>query len=104
MRLYIDDIRDPKGDGFDVVRSSVEAIDYMSLAGCPEFISFDHDLGGDDTAMIIVKWMVDTDLDCDGEFIPKDFEFFVHSANPVGVANIHSFLESYLSFRQSGQI
>ena len=61
--MYLDDIRDPKGE-FDIItRTSQEAIDWMYEFGCPDFISFDHDLGGDDTAMRVVKWMVERDLD-----------------------------------------
>ncbi len=97
MRLYIDDIRNPEGT-FDIVRTSNEAIEYMNIGGCPTFISFDHDLGGDDIAMIVVNWMIEQDLDNPG-FIPYDFTFNVHSANPVGAENIKSKLNSYLSFR-----
>ena len=99
MRLYIDDIRNPKGD-FDVIaRTSTAAIQVIENLGCPEYISFDHDLGGDDTAMIIVKWMVNRDLDLNGKFIPEGFEFNVHSANPVGAANITAYINAYLRQR-----
>jgi len=99
MRLYIDDIRVPKTPDWFIVRSSADAIDFFRDMGCPEYISFDHDLGGDDTSMIIVKWMVENDLDNPG-FIPQGFEFNVHSANPVGAANITGYLNAYL--RQRG--
>ena len=94
-KLYIDDIRIPKSKDFYIVRSSKEAIAYIKKNGCPSYISFDHDLGENDTAMIIIKWLVQTDLDKHGKFIPKDFEFNVHSANPVGSANIKGYLNSY---------
>ena len=98
MRLYIDDIRNPKTDGFEVVRTSQEAIDFMTENGCPEYISFDHDLGGDDTSMRVVHFMVDRDIEnCD--FIPDSFAFNVHSANPVGAGNITGLLNNYLDFR-----
>ncbi len=97
-RLYIDDIRNPKSPNWDIVRSSVEAIQYLENNGCPEYISFDHDLNGDDTAMVIVKYMVNQDLDNPG-FIPEGFEFNTHSANPVGSANITGYLNSYLKQR-----
>lgn len=99
MRLYIDDIRIPKTPGWEIAKDSASAIEYMKMFGCPDYISFDHDLGGDDTAMIIVKWMVEEDLDRNGAFIPKGFEFNVHSANPVGAANILGYLNSYLGQR-----
>jgi hypothetical protein len=65
---------------------------------CPEFISFDHDLGGEDTAMIVVNWMIEKDLDNPG-FIPANFDFIVHSANPIGKQNIQGKLSSYLKQR-----
>jgi hypothetical protein len=97
--MFLDDIREPKGK-FDVVlRSSDEAIEYMVRNGCPNFISFDHDLGGNDTAMNVVKFMVDMDMDSDANFMPCTFNFNVHSANPVGAANIKGYLDSYLKHR-----
>ncbi len=97
--LYIDDIRNPEGI-FDIARTSNEAIEYMKTNGCPSYISWDHDLGGSDTSMVVVNWMIETDLDNNG-FIPCDFSFFVHSANPVGAANIESKLNNYLNFRKT---
>ena len=98
-RMYIDDIRTPKGKFDVVVRTSDEAIEYMIRNGCPDFVSFDHDLGGNDTSMKIIKFMVEMDIDFNQEFIPYDFEFNVHSANPVGAANIEGYLKSYLKAR-----
>jgi len=97
--LYIDDIRTPKNK-FDIItRSSKETIKLMRNYGCPSFISFDHDLGGEDTSMIIIKWMVEHDMNLREKgksFIPNDFSFNVHSANPVGAKNIEGYLKSYL--------
>lgn len=98
--LYIDDLREPTGTYDFVARSSTDAINYMETTGCPTFISFDHDLGGDDTAMIVAKWMVEKDLDNDGQFIPPDFHFQVHSANPEGAKNIEGLLNNYLQVRE----
>ena len=100
MKIYIDDIRTPKTKFDKILRSSDEAIEYLLRYGCPCFISFDHDLGGDDTAMIIVKWMVEMDLDMSGDWIPYDFTWNVHSANICGKENIESLLTSYLSSRE----
>lgn len=63
-------------------------------------ISFDHDLGGDDTAMVVVKRLIELDMDADGGFIPRDFTFRVHSANPVGSENIRMLLAQYLAMRK----
>ena len=101
-KLYIDDIRDPKGEGFEVVRTSNEAIEFMQENGIPEYISFDHDLGGEDTAMVVVKWMVTQDMD-NKYVIPENFKFNVHSANVCGKENIEGYLNSYLKHRESNR-
>ena len=95
-KLYIDDIRNPKGKFDKITRSSEETIEYLTRNGCPEFISFDHDLGGDDTSMIIVKWLCEMDMDMSGEFIPDNFTWNIHSANPVGADNLDGYLTSYM--------
>ncbi len=102
MKLFLDDERFPPGDGEDwmIVRDVSEAQTYMLTLGCPPFISFDHDLGEDkETGFDLVKWMVERDLDCEGQFIVDGFQYYVHSQNPVGAANIRSLLDNYLSQR-----
>lgn len=98
-RLFIDDLREPSDAGWTIARSSAEAITCLADLGCPDEISFDHDLGNDDTAMIVAKRLVEMDLDASGQFIPSGFRFYVHSANPVGAANIRGLLASYLQAR-----
>jgi hypothetical protein len=73
----------------------------MREHGCPEHISFDHDLGSIDglDGIDIVKWMVEVDLDSEGKWIPDEFEYMVHSANPIGAANIVGYFGSYLRSR-----
>lgn len=73
-----------------VVRSSDEALLYIQNNGMPAFISFDHDLGGDDTTMVFLRKLVDSDY---GNDFPPAYE--VHSANPVGKKNIISFMDSW---------
>lgn len=99
-KLYIDDIREPKAKFDKITRSSKETIEYLTRYGCPNYISFDHDLGGEDTAMTVVKWLVEMDLAMSGEFIPFDFDFNVHSANPVGAENIKGYLDSYIKQKE----
>jgi hypothetical protein len=99
MRLYIDDIRTPKNDRWKVVRSYTDALIYMSKVGCPNYISFDHDLGEGKTGYDITKWMVENDIEYPG-WIPEEFHFNVHSANPVGKKNIESLLTNYLRHRE----
>lgn len=98
--LYLDDIRNPTTDkNWVVVRSTEEAISYVIKNGMTNHASFDHDLGGDDTAMEFIKWLIECDMDYDGAIIPKDFTWNVHSANPVGVKNINGILESYMKIK-----
>lgn len=100
MKLFIDDERDPPNDGgkWTIVRSSIEAIEYVLNQGCPAFISFDHDLGGEDTSMVFVHWLIEKDMDQPG-FIPAELTFTVHSQNPIGARNIQLLLESYMKAR-----
>ena len=100
MKIYLDDIRTPENEAeWVILRTSGEAIHYVRKNGCPSFWSFDHDLGGDDTTMVFLKWLVDYDIDSNGKIIPEDFQYNVHSANPVGVKNIDGLLKNYLNFR-----
>jgi hypothetical protein len=96
--IYLDDIRFPKTTDKDwvILRSSAEAIDYVQQHGLTSFVSLDHDLGGDDTTMIFLKWLIEYDLDNDGKIIPADFSWFIHSANTVGSANMDGLLTSYM--------
>jgi hypothetical protein len=98
-RLFIDDLRNPVSTSWVVARTSAEAIALMETRGCPCEISFDHDLGGNDTAMVMVKRLIELDLDAEGRFFPDNFIFSVHSANPVGRDNIVGLLRSYLRHR-----
>ena len=101
MKVFIDDVRHPADESWVVVRSSAEAIKWLTEQGCPKMISFDHDLGDDDTAMKVVHWMIEMDINACGAFIPADFSFTVHSANPVGSENIKGLLHGYLRHRLS---
>lgn len=103
IKLFIDDLREPYDDDFVVVRSYAEAVGWLRKNGCPDFISFDHDLGSEDglDGIDVVKWMVNMDLNSKGTFIPEDFEFNVHSANPIGAGNIEGLLDNYLAVRDS---
>lgn len=83
-----------------IARSSKEAIVHLEVDGCPEFISFDHDLGGEDTAMSVVRYLIDRDLDADGNFIPHNFTYYVHSQNCVGARNITGLLEGYFDYKK----
>lgn len=91
MKLYIDDVRCPPDDGFVVLRTSEEALQYVREHGWPNFMSLDHDLGGDDTVMVFLRRLVDEIWD--QKTLPP--HYYVHSANPVGKQNIISFMNSW---------
>ena len=95
-KLFIDDLRDPIGNDWVIARSSAEARRVVFSRGFPYFISFDHDLGGDDTAIPFVRWMIDHSLDNPDIIFPADF--YVHSANPVGAENIRGLMNSYIAY------
>lgn len=97
LKLFIDDERYPVDNSFRVVRTSKEAMNFVKTNGMPDFISFDHDLGGSDTAMVFVNWLIDYDLDHD--VIKKYFAFYVHSQNPIGKKNIEGTINGYLRFK-----
>ena len=92
-KLYLDDIRIPKTKGWDVVRSYDEFIKWIDENGLPDKVSFDHDLGeeGTKTGYDCAKWMVNY---CIKNHLPYLPEYNTHSANPVGKANIESYLLS----------
>ena len=104
MKLYLDDVRDLPDESFDLARSYDEAVNYVKENGIPTFISFDHDLGVDENEKLLptgfdfAKWLVEMDMDNIYKF-PENFSFNVHSANPVGKANIEGYLNNYLNFR-----
>lgn len=100
-RLFLDDERHPPNDGkrWVVLRNSKSCKDFVLEYGMPKFISFDHDLGGEDTAMVFLDWMIDAVLD--GEVIfPSDFAFEVHSQNPIGAENLRGKLMSFIAHLQ----
>lgn len=86
-KMFIDDKRYPVTPDFMIARSSGEAIMFVKLYGMPEHIAFDHDLGGDDTAMLFVKYL-QHQLEEGKLTFPDNFSFSVHSQNTVGKRNI----------------
>lgn len=99
MKLFIDDLRNPPDNSWTVVRSYADGVELISrMQGFPETISFDHDLGLDETGYDFANWLVSQDLD-ERIDIPPHFTFNVHSANPVGKRNINELLNNYLKFK-----
>lgn len=108
-RLFIDDERYPPGDIQDwvIVRSSHEAIEKGQADGLPSFISFDHDLGGADTSIAYIKWMIETVLDAiqhGNPLPPFPRHYEIHSQNPVGAQNIRSLMDSFICFMDKHEL
>jgi hypothetical protein len=115
IRLYLDDVRTPKAEDWYVVRSYDEFIAHIKMNGLEnyELISLDHDLG--DTAMneyynnVSPNYTLDynniqekTGLDCAKFLVAESMntkiplpQIYVHSANPIGSANIMGYINNY---------
>ena len=95
-KLWIDDqwndttmpFRHPPSD-YIPAESSREAIRLVEEKGMPSFISFDHDLGGEDTSIAFIDWLIKNRYN---EEVP---DFSVHSKNPIGRLNIISKMNSW---------
>ena len=116
LKLYLDDVRTPNDKAWDVVRNYDEFVLYINLHGLEsiEAISLDHDLG--EQAMIeyytnvknnytldynnihertgydCCKYLVNVSLT---KHIPLP-QIYVHSANPIGSANMMGYINNYL--------
>lgn len=98
-RMFLDDERFPVGDGWTIVRSVAEALNMIEACGWPNFISFDNDLGHNvPEGRDLAKKLIEMDLDTNK--MPTDFDFYVHSQNPVARDAINSILRNYLDFKQ----
>lgn len=99
-KLFIDDERFPfVPDQWVIARSMFDVQLVIAKHGWPSFISFDHDLGeGQPSGKDIANWIVESDLS--DNVLPDDFEFTVHSMNPVGGNNISGLLRQYLTVRR----
>lgn len=85
-----------------ICRNYVQVMTEIMIRDFPSFISFDHDLGdGEPTGYDIVKELVEIDMTSVNEEarIPDGFNFYVHSQNPIGKANIEGLLNNYLKHR-----
>jgi hypothetical protein len=101
INLFIDDERFPPNDGREwvIARNYEEAIKILSET-VPVYISFDHDLGEEKTGYDVAKWITFKDVDEKFQYLPDDFDFYVHSQNPIGRENITCTFETYLKFRE----
>lgn len=112
--LFIDDERNPedvtwapwqvrekyRNEEWVIARDCRQAWILINERGMPNFISFDHDLGCNKaTGYNLAKDLVNDDL-IGGITFPDNFDFYVHSQNPIGKANIEGLLNNYLEHRE----
>ena len=91
-KLYLDDLR-VTPEGFDRVYNYTDFVEYITQNGLPNFISFDHDLGEDESGYDCAKYLVEY---CIEHNLPLP-KFSVHSQNPVGKENIERLLNNFKS-------
>jgi hypothetical protein len=116
LRLYLDDVRTPLGEDWIIARNYDEFVSIIKLHGLDKFdvISLDHDLG--EGAMIEYytnvknNYMLDynnieerTGMDCCRYLVSESMnekiplpQIYVHSANPIGSANMMGYINNYL--------
>jgi hypothetical protein len=103
--LFLDDERYPaeESDRFwHIARNHEDVVNLVEKLGFPSYVSFDHDLGdfipnGD--GYQVAKYLCDLDMYTEYK-MPDNFDFYVHSQNPVGKANIEGYLRAYLRARE----
>ena len=115
-RLYLDDVRTPLADDWIVARNYDEFVSQIKLHGLGRFevISLDHDLG--EAAMVEYytnvknNYILDynnieerTGMDCCRFLVAESMnekiplpQIYVHSANPIGSANMMGYINNYL--------
>jgi len=93
IRIWLDDLREPTYDGWTWIKDSATAIEFLSALkennSQYEIISFDHDLGGDDTSRSVMNWIIEN------EFFPTH-EVFIHTANPIGKSWLQGTAQRYM--------
>jgi len=116
VMLYLDDVRTPNDKEWIVVRNYEQFVNRINQHGLEniEVISLDHDLG--DSAMIEYynnvkdNYTLDynnisekTGYDCCKFLVNRSIEtgiplpqIYVHSANPIGSANMMGYVNNYL--------
>ncbi len=114
-RLYLDDVRTPIAEDWIIVRNYDEFVAQIKLHGLGTFevISLDHDLG--ESAMVEYYTNVKnnyelnynnivekTGMDCCKFLVSESMnkniplpQIYVHSANPIGSANMMGYINNY---------
>ena len=106
--IFLDDERFPADnadfDKWTICRSKFQLAEVVGYSGVPiRRMSFDHDLAdtcSSTTGLACAHWLISLDLEDPGTVLDRDFEFYVHSQNPVGAENIRALLKNYLEYRE----
>lgn len=93
-----------------ISRSYGDAMCEIIARGFPKFVSFDHDLGDETryTGYDLAKQLVENDIISGNKesrqsyVFAADFDFYVHSQNPIGKENIENLLNRYIQFKRKG--
>lgn len=98
--LFLDDERFPTENPdvkWVIVRTVAQAVRWIKKNGMPDEIYFDNDLQRKLEGKHFAKWLMRVDQEKEGQFIPENFTFYVHSQNSVN--NIKRDLGGYLEKR-----
>jgi hypothetical protein len=104
-KIYLDDERTPNDKTWIVVRNYDQFIQKISELGFDniDVISFDHDLGDtrieEKTGYDAAKWLLNEYCD----YTIHTPQIYVHSANPIGAANIIGYVNSFLKHTKKKQ-
>lgn len=97
--LLIDDLRvfkeDRKPDDFDIARNPEDAIELLQETYY-DVVYWDHDLGGDRTALEVSDWLLKSAIEKDRIDIGL---CIIHTSNPAGAVHLTNTLTSrYLKY------
>lgn len=101
--LFLDDERYPLDVtwiklplyNWEIVRNYEQFVDIIEKRGLPKAVTLDHDIGTNSkTGYDAAKWLTEY---CKNNKLSLP-DYYLHSMNPIGRANINSLFESYKKF------
>jgi hypothetical protein len=105
MKLFLDATDVPPGDrqGWTIVRTVDEAIERVLDQGFPVFVSFNNDLGKDETeGNEFAFWLIEHDLDAGA--MPDDFGYEIRGHSPDGDDRIRTWIDGHLAERAAAKV
>lgn len=104
--LFLDDQRFPPSNMKTytiIARSYDDAVSILQWCGVPSMISFDHDLGEEKTGYDFAKYFCEQVLDGKIHLDLQNFDYVVHSQNPVGSKNIEQYMDNFLRLLEENE-